>query len=94
MPAKLFCFEVTVETDKATGDILAVYFRVRRGKSVKVVEMADGNAFADYNSRGQLLGIELLGPCEVKVLDRMTRKEPKEVRDFVRGAALREMVPA
>jgi hypothetical protein len=88
-----FFFEVSVETDKSTGAILAVYLRLRKGKSARVVELANGNAFADYNSRGKLLGIELLGPCRVTVLDKITRKEPAAVRSFVQRAAPREMVP-
>jgi hypothetical protein len=89
-----FFFEVSVSTDNDTGDILAVYLRLRKGKSAEVVELDDGNAFADYDRRGKLLGIELLGPCEVKVLDKITRKEPVVVRKFVRRAVPREMVPA
>ena len=46
---------------------------------------ADGNAFADYDSAGNLLGVEVLGPCEGKVFERISRGQPKAVKRFLRG---------
>lgn len=86
-------FGVSIEVDNATGDILAVYFRVRTGKSVRTEEVADGIVFADYNARGELLGVEMLGPCPVSVLEDITSEEP-EARRFVSRSAPREMVHA
>ena len=51
-------------------------------------------AYADYDSRGSLLGVELLGPCPVAVLDGIAANEPEPVRQFLRGGAPRELVPA
>ena len=85
-------FQIQVSVDKGDGTILAVYFQVREGKAARVRELAGGKAFANYGSTGKLLGVELLAPCEVTVLDQLVRKEPKPVKDFLRKTAPREMV--
>jgi Protein of unknown function (DUF2283) len=85
-----FDFGVSISTDEATGALLAVYFRFRKGRVAKTKEFEKGSVFADYGSQGQLLGIELLGPCEMAVLERIARKEPKAKR-FVRRSIPREM---
>lgn len=86
-------FQINVETDNRTGEVLAVYFLIRKGKSAEVREFCDGKAFADYDSKGTLLGIELLAPCKLRLLDKIEGTEP-EVRRFVKRAAPRAMVTA
>jgi hypothetical protein len=86
-------FRMTVDVDKEDGHIIAVFFRVREGKSAQAREFANGSAFAHYNSRGELLGIELLGPCNITVLDKITAREPA-VRKFIHSAIPREMAVA
>ncbi len=76
-------FKFSIEVEEKTGTILAAYFQVREGRAAKVKEFAEGNAFANYSATGELLGIEILGPCEISVLDRIAPREPK-VRNFVR----------
>jgi hypothetical protein len=41
-----------------------------------------------------LLGIELLAPCPVEVLDRVSEKEPEPVRRFLQQGIRREMICA
>ena len=82
--AEKFHFRLSVETDDETGRVLAVYFQIRKGKSVSVKEFYDGVAFADFDRRNRLLGIELLAPCEVSLLERIA-KQPKAKR-FVRDS--------
>lgn len=84
---------VSVSIEKETGRVLAVYFQIRKGQAVKVREFANGNAFANYSATGKLLGIELLGPCEIKVLDQIAQNEPN-AKKFVRGAIPRSMALA
>jgi uncharacterized protein YuzE len=79
-----FQFGLTVETQDATGKVMAVYFTVRKGTSYKVKEYDNGNVFADYDRSGKLLGIEMLAPSNAKVLDEIAVDAP--VRKFVRGA--------
>jgi uncharacterized protein YuzE len=85
---------VSIQVNKETGDVSAVYFRIRQGRAARVRELAEGNAFANYDSQGRLIGIELLGPCEVTVLDRIARREPQPVKNFLRKTIPREMAIA
>ena len=70
---------------------MAVYFQVRRGRVAKVREFSDGNALVNYNSDGELLGIELLAPCNVSVVDKIAKKD-SVVKRFVRSNAPRQML--
>jgi uncharacterized protein YuzE len=88
-----FSFQLTVTNDNRTGEILAVYLRIRKGKVEKVRELQDGAAFANYGKKGELLGIEMLAPCRLSVLDRIARNEP-QTRKFIRGNVPRDMVLA
>ncbi len=88
-----FNFEMAVSIDKQTGALLAAYFRIRKGQVQQTKEFADGNAFADYDRRGRLLGIELLGPCTIEVLDKIARREPK-AKLFLRRSIPRELAIA
>jgi hypothetical protein len=86
-------FQVVISTDKKTGAFLAAYFQVRRGHAAKVREYEGGNAFANFNKAGELLGIELLGPCRIAVLDKIAKKD-RDVKRFVRANAPRRMLVA
>lgn len=78
--------------DERTGRMRAAYLRVREGAVARTQELKDGVAYADYDADGLLLGIELLGPCEVQVLDNLGRSEPEPVKQFLKGGAPRELV--
>ncbi len=94
--APRFDFGLGVSHDTQTGEILAVYFRIRKGKAARVVEIADGKAFANYDKDGNLLGLELLEPCSVRALDKIASAEPvssrNRVKQFFKKSAPREMV--
>jgi uncharacterized protein YuzE len=77
-----------------TGDPVAAYLRVRQGKVAETKEVSEGIAFADYSAEGLLLGVELLAPCRVAVLDRLAEKEPEPVRNFLRCGVRKEMILA
>jgi hypothetical protein len=79
-------FRAEIQADNRTGGLATAYFYIRKGKVHETREYADGNVFADYNHAGELLGVELLGPCDVRVFDRLTRGEPKPVKNFLRRA--------
>lgn len=78
-------FRVSVETDKHSGALLAVYFQIRRGKAATVEEVADGAAFANYDQKGRLIGVELLAPCRVTVLSQLAAKEPPQYKNRVKN---------
>ena len=82
-----------IEVDEK-GTVVALYFYIRSGKAAETREFADGKALADYDRKGNLLGIELLGPCEVAILDKISRKEPAPVKKFLRGSIPRDMALA
>lgn len=87
-------FRLEASVDDRTGDIAAVYLRVREGTVALTREVKEGIAFADYDSDGRLLGVELLGPCEVEALDDLTHNEPEPVRQFLRGGVPRALAVA
>jgi uncharacterized protein YuzE len=76
------------------GDPVAAYVRVREGKIAKTTEICDGVAFADYGADGFLLGIELLAPCRVELLESIAAQEPGPVQEFLRRGVRKEMIQA
>lgn len=79
-----FCFRVDVDTHDQTGKVIAVYFHIRKGKVARTKECQEGVAYADYNRSGKLLGVELLAPCSVGVLDKIASQKP--AREFMRSS--------
>ena len=88
---KSYDFAVSIETDSRTGDVLAVYFRIRKGKAADVREFENGNVFVNYDAHGRLLGIELLAPANIKVVEQITQDQPQAQR-FVETNAPRHML--
>jgi uncharacterized protein YuzE len=86
-------FRLEVSFDEK-GEPVAAYLRVREGKVAQTKEVTEGVAFADYAADGCLLGIELLAPCCVEVLERLSEKEPEPVRRFLREGTRRPLVLA
>lgn len=89
-------FAVSVETENETGAVLAVYFQVRKGRHDHTKQFQGGAAIADYDKHGYLLGVELLAPCTVRVVDELASEEPRIVRDevkrFMKRSGPRELV--
>lgn len=85
-------FKLEASFDDKTGQVVAVYLRIRQGTVARTKEVKDGYAYADYDAEGMLLGIELLGPCEVALLDSVTESEPEPVKRFLRGGTPRELI--
>ena len=82
-------FAISICTNEKTGDIMAVYFQVGKGKAAEVKEFCGGAAFANYTRKGELLGVELLAPCRLSVLNRFTADN--SVKRFIRRAIPRQM---
>ena len=87
----VYSFRVLVTTDNRSGDVLAVNLRIRKGRSVETKEFGDGAAFADYDKKGELLNIEVLGPCEVKILDSIAASDVT-TRKFIRDSLPSKML--
>lgn len=84
-------FRILVTTDNKTGRILAVSIRVRKGKASETREFGDGAAFADYDHKGDLIGIEFLEPCAIQVLNKITGSDVR-TRKFVKDSIPRAML--
>jgi hypothetical protein len=82
-------FKIGVSTNERTGEIMAVYFQVRKGHAAEVREFADGAAFANYARNGELLGVELLAPCRLSILDKIAAD--RKVKQFIRRGIPRHM---
>jgi hypothetical protein len=87
-------FRVEVSINDRTGEPVAAYLRVREGDVAQTKDIHEGVAFADYDARGLLLGIEILAPCPLAILDQLSANEPEPIRRFLRSGAPRELVPA
>jgi uncharacterized protein YuzE len=87
-------FRMEASFDDKTGRAVAMYLRAREGEVAETKEIKEGSAYADYDADGVLLGIELLGPCEVAVLDRIADNEPEPVRQFLKSSVPRGLVLA
>ena len=85
-------FRQEVSFNETTGDPVAAYLRVRDGRVAETREVSEGVAFVDYCADGVLLGIELLAPCTLEILDRISEKEPEPVRQFLRRGVRKEMI--
>lgn len=78
-------FELSVRVDNQTGEVIAAYFQFRDGESTRIEAFAAGDVIADYDQHGRLLGIELLGPCELDLLAGITQEDAR-IRDFVENS--------
>lgn len=90
MAAPKFRQEVTY--DESTGEPVAGYLRVREGAVATTREISEGLVFADYGADGALLGIELLAPCAVEILEQLAENEPEVIRRFLREGVRRSLV--
>lgn len=77
-------FSVRVQAHPRTGHPVAAYFHIRDGKAAEVRELADGAVFANYDRKGELLGVELLAPCKMSVLRKVSSDAPEPIRDAVK----------
>jgi uncharacterized protein YuzE len=87
-----FIPKLEISVDEKTGEIRAAYVQIRKGAVHETREVSEGTAFADYDRAGWLLGIELLGACEIAVLDKLAKKEPRRIKRFLLGSPPRELV--
>ena len=73
--------------------VFAVYIQTRKGKAVETREIKEGVAFADYGKKGELLGVEMLSPCELSVLDNIAKGDER-VKQYIRSATPPAMLAA
>ncbi len=85
-------FEMSISA-RNDGTIEAVYILVRDDKAARTKEIVEDVLLADYNSRGQLVGIEILAPVKIaKITMLVDESRRRPFRRFVRDRAPKELV--
>jgi uncharacterized protein YuzE len=56
------------------GTVEAAYFRFKRGKSARSVEVISDVLVADYDQNGELIGIEVLAPVKISDLSKLVEE--------------------
>ena len=85
-------FEMSI-SGRDDGTLEAVYITIRDGKAARTVEVIEDILLADYDSRGRLVGIEILAPVKISRLTRLVdegRRRP--FRTFVKEQAPHDLV--
>ncbi len=87
-------FEMSISA-RDDGTIEALYILVRDEKASRTKEIIEDILLADYNNRGQLIGIEVLAPVKIAKIT-MLVEEPRRrpFRRFVKEQAPGELVLA
>lgn len=61
--------EIRFEIDPDDGEVLAAYVHLVDGKAFRTVEIAEGECYVDEDENGRLLGVELLCPVALHLLE-------------------------
>lgn len=67
-------FEISL-TGGPDGRLRAAYIHLRKAKVARTKEIIPDTVLADYDARGALVGIEILGPVKIQVLAGLIDKE-------------------
>jgi len=85
MAQKKIHFQITL-TGGDDGKLRAVYIYLRKATVARTKEIVKDTVVADYDSRGTLVGIEILGPAKIQVLAKLVDAEHRvEFRRFARN---------
>ena len=85
--ASELAFRVRVTCDLKTGHVLAAYIRIRKGQVADTREIVPSSAIADYDAAGELLGVELISPCEMADLNILVERESAPIKRFLHESA-------
>lgn len=87
-------FKLSISAD-ADGALQAAYIRLRGNKIARTKEIVEDVVMADYDGRGQLVGIEILAPVSLKIIARLVdESRRRSFRRFVREQAPNDLVLA
>jgi len=91
---KVAGFELSA-SGREDGRLEAVYIRLRAGRSAKTREIIEDTLLADFDTRGRLIGVEILAPVKLSDLTQLVR-EPRRApfRKFVRKIAPPDLIVA
>ena len=55
---------VRIEPDRERGGYLAAYLSLGYGPVARTAQLAKGSVLVDYDSKGNVIGVEVLGPFQ------------------------------
>ena len=87
-------FEMSISA-RNDGAIEAVYILVRDDKAKRTKEIIEDILLADYSSRGQLVGIEILAPVKLaKITPLVEERRRRPFRRFLKEQAPDQLILA
>jgi uncharacterized protein YuzE len=87
-------FETSVSA-RDDGTLEAMYIRFRQGKVAKTREIIEDVLLADYNARGELMGMEVLDAVRLSDLARLVEQPRRKVfREVIKRTAPQEFIHA
>ena len=87
-------FEISV-SGRGDGAIEGAYIRLREAKVARTREVAGDALLADYDARGNLIGIEILAPVRIsQVVNLVDQRRRRPFRRFVRQSLPAGLVAA
>jgi len=87
-------FEISISGND-DGTLEAAYITLREGKAARTREIVEDIVLADYDSRGRLIGIEILAPVKLsKLTPLVEEKRRKPFRNFIKTQAPEDLVLA
>ena len=85
-------FELSV-SGRDDGTIEAAYVYLSKNKVTRTKEVVEDVLMADYDSKGQLVGIEILAPIQVSEIAKLVKRPQKTpFIKFLRQTAPQEFV--
>jgi uncharacterized protein YuzE len=85
-------FELSVNA-RNDGTLEAAYIQVSRASVARTREIVEDVLLADYDSRGRLVGIEILAPVKLSYLTKLVdRSRRAPFRRFVATSAPRDLI--
>jgi uncharacterized protein YuzE len=87
-------FEISLSA-RDDGTLEAAYIRFRHGKSRRTQEILEDTLLADYDARGNLLGLEVLAPVPLSELAKLVEQSRRaSFRKFLKRAVPSESISA
>jgi uncharacterized protein YuzE len=91
---KIEGFELSA-SGREDGRLEAVYIRLRTGRAAKTKEIIEDTLLADFDARGQLIGVEILAPVRLSDLTSLVQADRRApFRKFIRETAPASLVMA
>ncbi len=91
---KVVGFELSL-SGRSDGTLETAYVRFQKGDVASTRELVEDTLIADYDSRGRLIGIEILAPVSLATLARQVGVARRSsFRKFLKHSAPRQLIQA